>query len=79
MFFHTNSVGVRRLSFILGLISGFFFIAKFHIPIVGDDKLWVNLFSMAVLFAVGFFATWLVIRIISWIIAGFNHDRSNKT
>jgi hypothetical protein len=59
MFFNTKSVGVRRLSLILGLISGFFFIGKYHTPIVGNDKLWVNLADMGLLFAVGFFATWL--------------------
>ncbi len=80
MFFHTNLVGVRRLSLILGFIAGFYFMIKQHTPIYeGEYKLYWNLLSMAILFAVGFFATWLVVRIIAWIVAGFVHDRSNKT
>ncbi len=79
MFFNTKSVGIRRLSLILGLISGVYFMITQHTPIYeGEYKLYWNLLSMVILFAIGFFATWLVVRTFAWIISGFIHDRSNK-
>ena len=80
MFINTKSVGVRRLSLILGLISGIIFIITQHTPIYeGQYKLYWNLLNMAILFVVGFFAAWTAVRIIAWIVIGFMHDRSSKT
>lgn len=77
MFFHTKSLGVRRLSIILGVIAGCCFAATQHSPVyVGDNKLYWNLLNIALLFAIGFIAAWLSVRIIAWIIAGFTHDHS---
>lgn len=72
----TRSVGVRRLSLILGLISGTYFMVTQHTPIVGENTVSLNLLNMAILFAVGFVATWLIVRVIAWVIEGFVQDRS---
>ena len=49
MFINTKSVGVRRLSLILGLISGIIFIITQHTPIYeGQYKLYWNLLNMAI-------------------------------
>lgn len=79
MFINTKSVGVRRLSLILGLISGIFFVITQHTPIFeGQYKLYWNLLNMAILFVVGFFVTWTAVRIIAWIVTGFVHDHHSK-
>ena len=46
-----------------------------HAPIVGENKVSLNLLNMAILFVVGFIATWLIVRVIAWIIDGFVQDR----
>jgi hypothetical protein len=77
MFFHTKSMGVRRLSIILAIIAGCYLVATAHTPIyAGEGRLYWNLFNMALLFSAGFVAAWLTVRIIAWIIEGFIRDRT---
>jgi hypothetical protein len=77
MLFRTNAIGVRRLSLILGLIAGCYFVFTEHTPIFdGANKLYWTLLNMAILFAVGFSTIWLTVRIIAWIVDGFLNDRT---
>lgn len=80
MFFSTKSKGAKRLSLILGIISGCYFTIYQHVPTTSDSgERWstigLNLANMAILFAVGFVAAWTVVRVIAWIIEGFLCDR----
>ena len=80
MLFRTNSIGVRRLSFIIGLISGCFLVFTGHKPEPqGQVPVWhtvgINLINIAILFAVGFIAAWIAVRVVAWIIEGFINDR----
>jgi len=89
MFFSTKSIGVRRLSVILGLVAGFCFIIALHEPThygaPGETPaqhwhiIGINILNMTLLFAVGFIAAWFVVRVIAWVIAGFALDHSNKS
>lgn len=80
MFFRTNSIGVHRLSVILGIIAGCFLVFTQHTPIYyGDNKVFWNLLNIALIFGTGFIGAWFFVRIIAWIIAGFVHDQANKS
>lgn len=80
MLFRTNSIGVRRLSLILGIIAGCFIMLTQHTPITsGENRISWNLLNMALLFAAGFIAAWGTVHVIAWIIVGFILDRSNKS
>ena len=80
MFFSTKSKGVKRLSLILGVISGGYFAVSQHTPVIYEtDTKWytigINLANMALLFVVGFVVVWTIVRVIAWVIEGFLSDR----
>ena len=84
--FRKNSIGVYRLSLVVGAVAGFYRLSgggayPYHMPqtplVTQTDgySQWycrfVNLNNLFFEFAIYFIAAWLLIQVIAWVVEGF--------
>jgi hypothetical protein len=79
MIWSTQSLGVKRLSFVAGIAAAIYYFVTLNQPngppaqTPGHpwQNLAINLGNLALEAGLYFLAAWLVVRVIAWVVAGF--------
>jgi hypothetical protein len=77
-FLSTESVGVRRLSLVCGIMAAIVGFLNPNYPWKRFED-WGTVLATAIVCAAYFLAAWVPIRVVDWIVAGFRADRVKKS